>query len=111
MKKLTDERFAAIPGLLAMGKTKQEIAEMFGVKTSTLQVQCCHKKISLRSLVNPRKKKKLGKLIRVSPEIVEAYKEQAAARGQRASEFVSELLSVIVRDNLMNAVLDEEVLP
>jgi transposase-like protein len=47
-KKLTAEIFGLIPALVEQGKSKAEIAETYGVKVSTLQVQCCRQGVSLR---------------------------------------------------------------
>ena len=38
MKRLTDERFTSIPAMIEQGFSKAEIAAMWGVKISTLQV-------------------------------------------------------------------------
>ena len=48
MKRLTDERFASIPAMIEQGFSKAEIAAMWGVKISTLQVQCSRRGVSLR---------------------------------------------------------------
>ena len=45
---ITDETYAGIPALLEQGMTKTEIANMFGVKLSTLAVLCSRRVISLR---------------------------------------------------------------
>ena len=47
MKRLTDERFASIPAMIEQGFSKAEIAAMWGVTISTLQVQCSRRGISL----------------------------------------------------------------
>jgi hypothetical protein len=110
MRILTEDHFAAIPGLIAGGWNAQRIANEWGVKKSTLVVQCSRRKISLRPLVNSRKRELPSvprKHIRAAKAVVEAYEQRARARGQSGVEFISELLSIIVRDNLIDAVLDE----
>ena len=46
---ITDEMYASIPALLEQGKTKTEIAAMWGVKLGTLKVFCSQRGISLRN--------------------------------------------------------------
>ena len=46
--RITDDMFARIPTLLLEGKTKAEIAAMYGVTLGTLAVLCSRRGISLR---------------------------------------------------------------
>ena len=46
--RVTDEMYAAIPGLIGQGLTHFEIAAQFGVKPSSLKVLCSQRGISLR---------------------------------------------------------------
>ena len=79
-RKLTDEIYDLIPALIAEGKTKAEIAETYGVTTSTLQVQCCRRGISLRQ-GGPRIKLSLG----LSDAALCALRMAAKARGKDES--------------------------
>ena len=46
--RITDDMFARISALLVEGKTKAEIAAMYGVTHGSLAVLCCRRGISLR---------------------------------------------------------------
>ena len=39
-QRITDEMYAAIPGLIADGKIQSDIAAMYGVTVGTLRVLC-----------------------------------------------------------------------
>ena len=45
-RKLTDEIFALIPGLIEQGLSKAEIAARYEVTPATLQVLCCKRGIA-----------------------------------------------------------------
>jgi hypothetical protein len=111
-KKLTDEMYASIPALIAEGKRKQEIADQFGVKASTLQVMCCRKGISLR----PGGKRKplitmsLPSPLPLSDKTLRALRDAALAMGTDEVSLAGRLLEMIAKDNLYNAVLDTEEL-
>jgi hypothetical protein len=100
-RKLTDEIYDLIPALIAEGKTKAEIAETYGVTTSTLQVQCCRRGISLRQ-GGPRIKLSLG----LSDAALCALRMAAKARGKDETRLARDLLEAIAKDNLYGAVLD-----
>jgi hypothetical protein len=115
-KKLTDEIYALIPGLIAEGKTKVEIAETYSVKTSTLIVQCSRRGISLRP-IGQRRHRRLPVVTEnvpiaarqpVVPEAVQivSLRLEARARGMRGElDLVSQLLDIIVKDKLYDAIL------
>lgn len=105
IKKLTDECFAAIPGLLEAGHNKKQIAVLFGVTTATLQVRCSQRKISLRR-IQPRSFKNAAKSLRVGAEVVRMFEDEAKAFGMTADDLAKAALTVIAKDNLFNAVLD-----
>ena len=103
---ITDEMYAGIPALLDQGKTKTEIAAMWGVKLSTLKVLCSQSGISLRK-GGPRKL-----VLPLSDEILKSLRKAARSLGKGSTErLVSDLLEKIVSDDLYKAVLDEEATP
>jgi hypothetical protein len=111
-KQLNDEHYAAIPELIAQGKRKSDIAQMFGVKPATLQVLCCKRGISLRpgGPLQPRRNLSLapGAVLALSEETLRALRMTARKMGLDDVELASSLLEAIVRDNLFQAVLDSD---
>ena len=100
---ITDEMYAGIPALLDQGKTKTEIAAMWGVKLSTLKVFCSQRGISLRK-GGPRKL-----VLPLSDDVLKSLRKAARSLGKGSTErLVSDLLEKIVSDDLYKAVLDEE---
>ena len=100
---ITDEMYAGIPALLDQGKTKTEIAAMWGVKLSTLKVFCSQRGISLRK-GGPRKL-----VLPLSDGVLKSLRKAARSVGKGSMErLVSDLLEKIVSDDLYKAVLDEE---
>ena len=105
---LTKAVLASIPELVASGLSRNEIAERLGCKPSTLKVRCCQERIQLPC--RPRGRRKLPaktKRITISTEAVALFDSTADAKGMTANAFVSRLLELIVRDNLVNAIFDE----
>ena len=101
---LTPQVLASIPALIAQGIGRAEIAERLGCKQSTLQVQCSNAGISLRT----RKRMELrgGEPLALSHEALMGLRARAAAMGCSETQLASELLEMIARDNLYDAVLD-----
>ena len=104
---LTDELLADIPALIRRGLRTAEIAAHFGCTPSTLQVTCSRNGISLRSS-GPRPSKKLPfeTAVTISPETMAALSARAAVKGCSETKLASDLLEMIARDDLYNAVLD-----
>ncbi|MBR1125406.1 hypothetical protein JQ628_28060 [Bradyrhizobium lablabi] len=101
---LTPEVLAGIPALIAQGMGKAEIAERLGCKQSTLKVRCSNAGISLRE----RKRIGLrgGETLTLSHEALASLKVRAAAMGSSVTRLAGDLLEMIARDNLYDAVLD-----
>jgi hypothetical protein len=105
---LTKAVVASIPELVASGLSRDEIAERLGCKLSTLKVRCFQERIRLpRRPRGPRKLPAKTKRIKVSPDTVALFHSEAEAKGTTATEIVARLLELIVKDNLVNAILDE----
>ncbi len=108
---ITEEMYARIPALLEQGMTKTAIAEMCGVKLSTLKVFCSRRGISLRK-GGPRKLVPRKLMLPLSNHVLKSLREAARSLGKDSTErLVSDLLEKIVSDDLYKAVLDEEATP
>jgi len=101
---LTRNVLAGIPALVEQGLRRAEIAKRLGCKESTLQVRCCNEGISLRG----RKRMELsaGSPLTLSHEALVGLRAWAASIGCSETQLASDLLEVIARDNLYDAVLD-----
>jgi len=98
---LTQQVLAGIPALVAQGLRKAEIAKRLGCKEDTLQVRCSTAGISLRG-----RKLRVDNPLKLSYQAAVALKARAAFVGCSEMELASDLLEVIARDNLYDAVLD-----
>jgi hypothetical protein len=107
-KRLTAEIYAAIPALIEEGKSKIEIAEIYGVTKDTLQVQCSRRGISLRKggARPPRVTLSLPTPLTLSTKALLALSAAAKAYGTDEVRLASKLLETIAKDNLYEAVLD-----
>ena len=116
--RITHDMFARIPALLVEGKTKAEIAAMYGVTLGSLAVLCCRRGISLRkggSLPKRTKSPKRTNLtlpdepLPLSDGVLKSLRETTRAMGKDSTaRLVSDLLEKIASDGLYKAVLDEE---
>jgi hypothetical protein len=106
---LTEEVLASIPAMIEQGLRRAEIAERLGCTEGTLQVQCSRRGISLRK-GGPFKKALTLPLLEVqlalSREAMAALRERAQANGWSEVKLASDLLEIIARDDLYDAVLD-----
>ena len=98
---LTQQVLAGIPALVAQGLRKVDIAKRLGCKEDTLQVRCSTAGISLSG-----RKLRIGDPLKLTHEAVVGLRERAASIGCSEMQLVSDLLEVISRDNLYDAVLD-----
>ena len=101
---LTPQVLAGIPALVAQGLRKADIAERLGCKESTLQVRCSNAGISLRG--RKRLELRAGDQLTLSQEAMAGLRARAAAIGCSEAQLASDLLEVIARDDLYDAVLD-----
>lgn len=108
MKKriLTKEVLAGIPAMVARGQRATEIAETLGCKLNTLKVRCSQAGVSLRPPGNIRRPRE-QRSIRINRAALQLLKDRAAASGMTESAIARELLEIIARDNLFDAVLDK----
>ena len=98
---LTPRVLAGIPALVAQGLRKADIARQLGCKEGTLQVRCSGAGISLRV-----RKLRVGNPLKLSYEATAGLRARAASTGCSEMQLASDLLEVIARDNLYDAVLD-----
>ena len=110
---LTPEMYAEIPALIEQGRTKVEIAERFGVTSSTLAVQCSRRGISLSKNGGPRGRRCNLTLpeapLDLSDTVMIALRHKARSMGTDVAQLARDLLETIVLDDLYAAVLDLEV--
>src|SRR5262245_47846703 len=101
---LTPQILASIPALIAQGLRRADIAARLGCKESTLQVRCSNAGISLRG--RKRLELRAGNQLALSHEAEARLRARAAAMGCSEAQLASDLLEVIARDDLHDAVLD-----
>ena len=93
---------ALIPTLVDEGLSDLEIASRMGWTVGTLRVRCSQLKISLR-------RKTINRTQLVLPQdIVDQLQQRATTMGVSTSALAVELLEVIARDRLYDAVLDRD---
>ena len=91
-----------IPILIDEGLSDVEIARRMGWTVGTLRARCSQLKISLR-----RKTLNRGQIV-LPQRILNELQHRAAMMGITSSALAAELLGVIARDALYNAVLDTD---
>lgn len=111
--KVTEEMYAAIPELVAGGKTREEIAEQFGLSVNCLAVLCSRRGISLRrapELALRPKRRRMRNVVHVtiSYPVLVALQDASARLGRTKETLVANLLEKIAADELFAAVLDED---
>jgi hypothetical protein len=90
-----------IPTLVDEGLSDAEIASRMGWTVGTLRARCSQLKISLR-------RKSAGRQIALPQRVLEQLQQRAAMMGITTAALARELLEVIARDGLYNAVLDRD---
>ena len=103
---LTREVLARIPAMVASGSTRQAIADALGCKLSTLQVRCSQNGISLRRRKRPETEFYTN--VRLNRDVVTLLRDRAARNGETVQALARRLLETVARDDLYDAVLDEE---
>ena len=93
---------ALIPVFVDEGLSDLEIAKRMGWTVGTLRVRCSQLKISLRRKVAS------GKAVVLPRAILDQLHERAVLMGVSMSALASDLLEVIARDSLYDAVLDRD---
>jgi hypothetical protein len=128
--KFTPEVMASIPVMLANGMAREEIAATIGTTIGSLQVRCSQNGISLRApggrckrqLVKPEVKEEppagagrcpaVGANFKINVilerEALSLLAMRAEKLGTTVNAVAKRLLETIARDNLYDAVVDEE---
>jgi hypothetical protein len=114
----TPEVLASIPGMVKQGMRSGEIATLLGCTTATLAVRCSEHGISLRRdkpvnpVILPRLKNAApkGRPRTLSKATTDVLHRQAEARARDVNDLTRDLLELIARDDLFDAVLDEREL-
>ncbi len=115
--RVTEEMYATIPSLIAEGKSRNQIAELFGVKVMSLQVMCSRRNISLwgRDRAQHTRKKKsenaaisfvddcLPKI--AAAEQLVALRQQARMRGVTEIGLMTRLVEKVVERKLYDELL------
>ena len=106
-KILTKAVLAMIPDMIERGGLRaDDVAEKLGCNIRTLRVRCSQAKISLRAPGSRRVRRRRDEhTIRVSGAALSLLRNRAAASG-KTEALARELLEVIARDDLYDAVLN-----
>ena len=105
-----------IPHLIAEGRSIREIADTIGCRPGSLKVKCAQLGISLRRRrVLPELKPPRQKVSPLRPMLVELaapifalLDDKGRAAGVQPQTLAASLLTIIARDDLFNAVLDND---
>lgn len=106
---LTVEVMATIPAMVSAGLNAVTISERIGCKVSTLRVRCSQEGISLRrpSIYRDRNRKIPSLNVQLNRTAMLYFRELSRTTGSTETRLVKELLDVIARDDLFNAVMDK----
>lgn len=104
----TDEAMARVPALVEQGMSARQIAKLLGGTESSLRVKACQYNISLRRprYSYTRRKGSISRSVLVSVDTLTKLKPHADAIDVSDQELAGMLLDIIVRDGLVDAVLD-----
>jgi len=109
-KIFTPEVLSSIPGMVKQNMKPGEIAEKIGCKAASLKVTCSNYGISLRRpgvMKGVAKRRRESRPLILSKSAVVALHLQAEIRRVDVNALARNLLETIVRDKLINAVLDD----
>jgi hypothetical protein len=96
---------------VARGFSAAEIADMIGSTLNSLRVTCSHHGISLRrSSKFAAESPPEGRLaVRLSGDTAALLQREAEKHGISTAKFAASLLEMVERDNLYNAVIDQDI--
>jgi hypothetical protein len=100
--------FSQINELIAQGLKAPEIAELIGCKVGSLRVKCSQQGISLRRDADRQSDIRRRLVVRLSEGVALNLQRQAKKRGMSQAELALALLDAIARDDLYNAVIDND---
>jgi len=110
-KIFTPQVFTEISNLVSQGFSAAEIADKIGCKLNSLRVKCSQQGICLRrqSKLAHEGGSQERLTIKLSGATAVRLLQQAGKQGVSGTRFAAALLEAIVRDNLYDAVIDQEV--
>jgi hypothetical protein len=107
-KIFTPKVFEQISNLVAQGVGAAEIAQKIGCTVNSLRVKCSQQGIGLRRRVPSEGKPQERLTVTLPGDIAVLLYQQAWKRGVSAPRFAAALLETILRDNLCDAVIDQD---
>jgi hypothetical protein len=109
-KIFTPQVYLEISNLVAQGCSAAEIADKIGCKLTSLRVKCSQQEISLRRESKfSSESRPLGRLtVKLSRHAAVRLQQQAGKQKVSGTKLVEALLEAIVRDNLYDAVIDQD---
>jgi hypothetical protein len=110
-KIFTLQVFNEISKLVAQGLSAAEIADRIGCTLNSLRVKCSQQGICLRRQSKLASEgRPQGRLtVKLSGDTAVRLQQQAEKQGISGPRFAAALLEAIVRDNLYDAVIDQDV--
>jgi hypothetical protein len=102
----TPSAINTIRRLAAQGRSASEIAEVIGSTSASVRVKCCQLKIALRRR-HPRQISGQSVVVCLLAADYAALKRKAEDMHKSVSELSGELLNVIIRSDIYEAVLDD----
>jgi len=109
-KIFTPEVITEISNLVARGFSAAEIADTIGCTLSSLRVTCSRHGISLRRSKSAAERRLQGRLaVELFGDTAALLQREAEKRGISSAKFAASLLETIVRDNLYDAVIDQDI--
>jgi hypothetical protein len=109
-KIFTPQVYLEISYLVAQGSSAADIADKIGCKLTSLRVKCSQQGISLRRESKfPPESRPLGRLtVKISRHAAVRLQQQAGKQKLSGTKLAAALLEAIVRDNLYDAVIDQD---
>jgi hypothetical protein len=110
-KIFTPQVYVEISNLVAQGLSAAEIADRIGCTLNSLRVKCSQQGICLRrqSRLSSEDRPQGRLTVKLSGNTAVRLQEQAAKQGISGTRFAAALLEAVVRDNLYDAVIDQEI--
>jgi transcriptional regulator len=97
-------RTAAIHALRVQGLNTREIADAIGIKEKNVIALECS---SGRARQEPRQRVQLGRTMVVPVDVLDALSPHAARRGMTVNHLARLIVTIIVDENMVDAVLDD----
>lgn len=99
-------RTAAIHALRAQGLSTRQIAEAIGIPTQRVSALELNGGGERRLREEPPSEQ-LGRVVTVSIDVLDALSPHAARRGMHVNSLARKIITTVVRENMIDAVLDD----